>query len=55
MESERSSPSRLEEIAARYDPSDPTREFDYYLKRLQIQAITPWLTGTRASSRLRHR
>jgi trans-aconitate methyltransferase len=47
MAPERSSPSRLDEIASRYDPSDPTREFDYYLKRLQTQTITPWLTGTR--------
>jgi trans-aconitate methyltransferase len=38
---------RLEEIAARYDPSDATQQFDYHLKRLQVHAITPWLHGTR--------
>jgi 2-polyprenyl-3-methyl-5-hydroxy-6-metoxy-1,4-benzoquinol methylase len=38
---------RLEEIAARYDPSNPSEQFDYHLKRLQTQTITPWLRGAR--------
>ena len=43
-----SSPSeRLDEIASRYDPSDPTEHFDYYLKRLQVATLTPWLHGRR--------
>ena len=36
---------RLEEIARDYDPSDQTRHFDYWLKRLQTKSITPWLRG----------
>ena len=39
--------ARLDEIAAGYDPSDPSQHFDYHLKRLQMRAITPWLQGDR--------
>jgi SAM-dependent methyltransferase len=38
---------RLDEIASRYDPSDPSRHFDYYLKRLQVATLSPWLQGRR--------
>jgi trans-aconitate methyltransferase len=38
---------RLDEIARGYDPSDPTRHFDYWLKRLQVQCISSWLRGDR--------
>ncbi|HVJ96673.1 MAG TPA: class I SAM-dependent methyltransferase [Acidimicrobiia bacterium] len=38
---------RLDEIARGYDPSDPTQHFDYWLKRLQVQCISPWLRGER--------
>jgi SAM-dependent methyltransferase len=38
---------RLDEIAARYDPSDPTEQFDYWLKRLQAGVVAPWLRGRR--------
>jgi trans-aconitate methyltransferase len=36
---------RLDEIAARYDPSDPAEQFDYWLKRLQAGVVEPWLRG----------
>jgi trans-aconitate methyltransferase len=39
--------ARLDEIAAGYDPSDPSQHFDYHLKRIQVRAITPWLRGAR--------
>lgn len=39
--------ARLEAVAAVYDPSDPTTEFDWYTKRLHVEAITPWLHGDR--------
>jgi len=39
--------ARLDEIAARYDPSDPTEQFDYWLKRLQAGVVAPWLRGGR--------
>ncbi|MGH9012885.1 MAG: class I SAM-dependent methyltransferase [Acidimicrobiia bacterium] len=39
--------SRLDEIAAHYDPSNPEQEFDYYLKRLQVATAGPWLRGRR--------
>jgi trans-aconitate methyltransferase len=40
-------PDRLDEIGRDYDPSDPSQQFDYWLKRLQVKCITPWLRGTR--------
>jgi SAM-dependent methyltransferase len=40
-------PDRLDEIGRDYDPSDPSQHFDYWLKRLQVQCITPWLRGAR--------
>jgi SAM-dependent methyltransferase len=39
--------ARLDAIAARYDPSNPDEEFDYYLKRLQVATLKPWLKGHR--------
>jgi trans-aconitate methyltransferase len=42
-----SSAERLDEIATRYDPSDPSQHFDYHLKRLQVATIRPWLHGDR--------
>lgn len=39
--------ARLDEIASRYDPSNPEQEFDYYLKRLQVETAGPWLLGGR--------
>jgi trans-aconitate methyltransferase len=39
--------ARLDEIAAGYDPSDPSQHFDYHLKRLQTRAISAWLRGRR--------
>jgi trans-aconitate methyltransferase len=39
--------ARLDEIAAGYDPSDPSQHFDYHLKRLQTRAIGTWLRGRR--------
>jgi trans-aconitate methyltransferase len=47
VEPSSSTNDRLDEIAAGYDPSDPSRHFDYHLKRLQVRAITPWLRGAR--------
>ena len=38
---------RLDEIAREYDPSDRTRQFDYWLKRLQVRTMAPWLRGGR--------
>lgn len=38
---------RLDEIASRYDPSNPEEEFDYHLKRLQVEVVRPWLVGER--------
>lgn len=38
---------RLDDVAGRYDPSNPAEEFDYYLKRLQVKAIRTWLRGDR--------
>jgi trans-aconitate methyltransferase len=35
----------LEQIAEDYDPADPSAHFDYWLKRLQADAIRPWLLG----------
>jgi SAM-dependent methyltransferase len=35
----------LDEIAHRYDPSDPSEEFDFYLKRLHLEVAGPWITG----------
>jgi len=37
----------LEAIATQYDPSNPAEHFDYWLKRLQARAATPWLRGNR--------
>jgi|SRR5581483_204657 len=39
--------AHLEEIAARYDPSNPSEEFDYWLKRLQATVARQWLLGDR--------
>jgi SAM-dependent methyltransferase len=38
---------RLDDIAARYDPSNPAEQFDYHLKRLQVATASPWLFGRR--------
>jgi trans-aconitate methyltransferase len=38
---------RLEEVAHRYDPSNPAEEFDYHTKRLHVGVIGPWLRGDR--------
>jgi len=38
---------RLDEIAATYDPSDPNEQFDYWLKRLQLERILAWRAGSR--------
>jgi 2-polyprenyl-3-methyl-5-hydroxy-6-metoxy-1,4-benzoquinol methylase len=40
--------ARLTSVAERYDPSDPTKEFDYHLKRLHRLVMRPWLLGDRA-------
>jgi trans-aconitate methyltransferase len=37
--------AELDAIAAVYDPSDPSRHFDYWLKRLQADVVAPWLQG----------
>src|SRR3954453_17233492 len=47
MDPSSSTNARLDEIAAGYDPSDPSQHFDYHLKRLQVRAISPWLHGDR--------
>jgi len=39
--------ARLDTIAAEYDPSNPAEQFDYWLKRLQVEALIPWLRGDR--------
>jgi 2-polyprenyl-3-methyl-5-hydroxy-6-metoxy-1,4-benzoquinol methylase len=39
--------ARLDAVARRYDPSDATTEFDYFAKRLQAEAIVPWMKGRR--------
>jgi trans-aconitate methyltransferase len=39
--------ARLDEIAGRYDPSNPEEEFDYYLKRLHREVAAPWFMGHR--------
>jgi trans-aconitate methyltransferase len=46
-ESAASDNERLDEIAARYDPSRPDLEFDYFLKRLHREVVGPWLRGER--------
>ena len=38
---------RLDEIGRDYDPSDRSRQFDFWLKRLQVKSIAPWLRGRR--------
>jgi SAM-dependent methyltransferase len=38
----------LEEIAQRYDPSNPAEQFDYWLKRLQVSCLGRWLRGRHA-------
>lgn len=43
-----SASDRLDEIAVGYDPSNPAEQFDYYLKRLQVATVRPWLRGGRA-------
>lgn len=47
MASGPSSKEQLEEIAARYDPSNPAEQFDYHFKRLQVATAEPWLSGRR--------
>jgi trans-aconitate methyltransferase len=37
----------LESIAGRYNPSDPTTHFDYWLKRLEAMVLEQWLIGER--------
>ncbi len=37
--------NELDEIARSYDPSDPTKSFDYWFKRLEADAVLPWLAG----------
>ena len=37
--------SELNAIAETYDPGDPSVQFDFWLKRLQAEAIRPWLSG----------
>jgi SAM-dependent methyltransferase len=39
------STEELEAIAGRYDPSDPSQEFDFHLKRIQAEAIRTMLVG----------
>jgi SAM-dependent methyltransferase len=36
----------LDAIAAGYDPSNPSQFFDYWFKRFEAEAVTPWLHGT---------
>jgi trans-aconitate methyltransferase len=38
----------LDGIAERYDPTDAATEFDYWLKRLQADAVEPWVRGAAA-------
>lgn len=38
---------RLDAVARRYNPSDPASEFDFFAKRVQAEAIIPWLIGRR--------
>lgn len=35
----------LEDIARRYDPSNPNLSFDYWFKRFEANAVIPWLSG----------
>jgi trans-aconitate methyltransferase len=37
----------LDAIATKYDPSNASTHFDYWLKRLQVNALTPWIRGQR--------
>jgi trans-aconitate methyltransferase len=37
----------LDEIARRYDPSNPNEQFDFWLKRLQADTVKRWLIGGR--------
>ena len=37
--------ARLDAVAASYDPSDPTKEFDYHTKRLHVEVMTPFIVG----------
>jgi SAM-dependent methyltransferase len=36
----------LDRIAEGYDPSDPSKSFDYWFKRFEADAISPWLAGS---------
>jgi 2-polyprenyl-3-methyl-5-hydroxy-6-metoxy-1,4-benzoquinol methylase len=47
MDPSPSTNARLDEIAAGYDPSDPSQHFDYHLKRLQVRAMSRLLSGDR--------
>lgn len=38
---------KLDQIAETYDPSDPTRHFDYWFKRFEAQVFTKWSVGRR--------
>jgi trans-aconitate methyltransferase len=37
--------ARLDEISREYDPSVSEGSFDFFLKRLQAEALLPWLLG----------
>lgn len=39
--------ARLDAVAASYDPSDPTKEFDYHTKRLHVEVMKPFVIGRR--------
>ena len=41
----RSETARLDAVAASYDPSDPTKEFDYHTKRLHVEVMKPFIVG----------
>jgi trans-aconitate methyltransferase len=47
MSESRFETDRLDRIAATYDPSNSDQEFDYFLKRLHLEVVGPWLLGTR--------
>ena len=39
--------AELESIATRYNPSDSTQHFDYWLKRLERDVLSKWIIGDR--------
>jgi trans-aconitate methyltransferase len=45
MNDAREEVARLEAVAGVYDPSDPTKEFDYHTKRLHVEVMRPFIRG----------